>query len=265
MVDFEIFLFSHDTGYASAALKAGVSGVVVDWEWVGKDARQKGYDTEVNHGQAADCAGHAGRCDRSACSAGSTISQNCARSRSAGRWLPEPMKSGCRWFATSGTSKRASTSSTGASDLASSSRRKRHSGLAARFPPCRSPHLYIGLNDLQIDQGRAQPFEALVDGTVDAFRDTYDGALAFGGVTLPKLGDPLPQALLLGAMARLGCRFGVARRSFRRDVPMIQLAESIDTIRRRFSVLSRRSALEVAADHDALRRMVQAIRPVAAV
>src|SRR6186713_3666761 len=54
MLDFEIFLFSHDATYASAAMDAGASGVVVDWEYVGKDGRQKGYKTEINHGQEAD-------------------------------------------------------------------------------------------------------------------------------------------------------------------------------------------------------------------
>jgi hypothetical protein len=95
-----------------------------------------------------------------------------------------------------------------------------------------------------------------VDGTLDTFRDTYDGALGFAGVTLPELGHPLPQMLLLAAMARLGCRFGIARRSFRRDVPADRLTESIAAIRRRFAELRGRSSLEVARDHEALRTRV---------
>lgn len=264
MVDFEIFLFSHDTAYASAAMEAGVSGVVVDWECVGKDGRQKGYNTEVNHGQAADL-----QAMRSAATGPLFCRINnqpelreveIRRAISAGAdeiWLP--------MVRDIGEVEACLNVIDGRVGLGVLVETQEALGLGRALSALPISHLYIGLNDLHIDQGRAQPFEALVDGTVDAFRDTYDGALAFGGVTLPKLGDPLPQTLLLGAMARLGCRFGVARRSFRRDVPIIQLAESIDAIRRRFAVLSRRSALEVAADHDALRRMVQAMRPVAAV
>ena len=51
---FEILLFSLDVGYSSAALRAGVSGVIVDWECVDKEGRQEGYDTEINRGGAAD-------------------------------------------------------------------------------------------------------------------------------------------------------------------------------------------------------------------
>ena len=125
--------------------------------------------------------------------------------------------------------------------------------------------VYIGLNDLHIDRGRGHPFEALVDGTLDTFRDTYDGAFGFGGVTLPELGHPLSQTLLLGAMARLGCRFGVARRSFRRDVPADRLREAITAIGRRFAALGGRSSLEVARDHEDLRRRVHQMSSMEAV
>jgi hypothetical protein len=66
-------------------------------------------------------------------------------------------------------------------------------------------------------------------------------------------------------MARLGCRFGVARRSFRRDVPVDRLAESIAAVGRRFATLSGRSSLEVARDHEALRTRVHQMSSMEAV
>ena len=74
-------------------------------------------------------------------------------------------------------------------------------------------HAYIGLHDYYIDGGSSGLFEPIVDGTLDRFRDEYPGAIGFAGIiTRPGGGNPIPQRLLLAAMARLGCAFGVARR-----------------------------------------------------
>ena len=44
---FELFLFSTDETAVAAAVARGVSGVVVDWERVGKRHRQAGADTQI--------------------------------------------------------------------------------------------------------------------------------------------------------------------------------------------------------------------------
>jgi hypothetical protein len=255
MRHFEILLFSLDVRYACAALRAGVSGVIVDWECVDKDGRQKGYDTEINRGGAADL--HAMR-------AAATGPVLCRINNHPDLWKVEVRRAIALgadeiWLPMVRTIREVETcldAIDGRVPLGVLVETRAALDLGRALSALPITRVYIGLNDLHIDQGRAHPFEALVDGTLDTFRDTYDGALGFGGVTLPELGHPLPQALLLAAMARLGCRFGVARRSFRRDVPADRLTESIAAIGRCFAALSGRSSPEVARDHEVLRTCV---------
>ena len=48
MSPFELYLFYRDAETAAATSQAGAAGLVVDWEWEGKEARQAGSDTEIN-------------------------------------------------------------------------------------------------------------------------------------------------------------------------------------------------------------------------
>jgi hypothetical protein len=240
-------------------LRAGVSGVIVDWECVDKDGRQKGFDTEINRGKMADL--HAVR-------AAATGPVFCRINNHPARRKVDVQRAIALgadeiWLPMVRTIREVEScldAIDGRVPLGVLVETREALGLGRALSMLPVTRVYIGLNDLHIDrrgdQGRAHPFEALVDGTLDTFRDTYDGALGFGGVTLPELGRPLPQSLLLAAMARLGCRFGVARRSFRRDVPADRLTESIAAIGCRFAALSGRSSLEVARDHEVLRARV---------
>ena len=45
MSPFAIFLFSTDPAWIRSAVAGGVSGVIVDWERLGKRERQAGADT----------------------------------------------------------------------------------------------------------------------------------------------------------------------------------------------------------------------------
>ena len=51
---FGLFLFSTDESYIRRAVQAGVDGFVVDWEWDGKEKRQLGADTQINHASVDD-------------------------------------------------------------------------------------------------------------------------------------------------------------------------------------------------------------------
>ena len=48
MPSFSLFLFSIDADFIRSAVRAGVSGIVVDWERAGKGERQSDADTEIN-------------------------------------------------------------------------------------------------------------------------------------------------------------------------------------------------------------------------
>jgi hypothetical protein len=121
--------------------------------------------------------------------------------------------------------------------------------------------VYIGLNDLQIDLGNPNLFSALCDGTIDAFRERYSGALGFAGVTRPDLGRPVPCRLLLAEMARQSCSFAIARRTFRADVPQADIAKATGALRTLFAQLRQRDSKAIAGDRAALRAHVARLTP----
>jgi len=45
---FELVLFSVDPNFIQKAVAAGVESILVDWEHLGKEERQKGFDTQIN-------------------------------------------------------------------------------------------------------------------------------------------------------------------------------------------------------------------------
>jgi hypothetical protein len=59
-------------------------------------------------------------------------------------------------------------------------------------------------------------------------------------------------------MVRLGCTFGIARRSFRADVPVETLAAAIAAIDRVWSELGARDRAQIDADHAALSDRIRA-------
>src|SRR4249919_1035095 len=44
----QLFLFTPDPCLGSEAVRSGVDGIVIDWERLGKEARQEAADTEIN-------------------------------------------------------------------------------------------------------------------------------------------------------------------------------------------------------------------------
>jgi hypothetical protein len=116
--------------------------------------------------------------------------------------------------------------------------------------------VYVGLNDLAIERGSANIFEAVADGTVERVRESFDVAVGFGGLTKPTLGSPVPCALLIAEMMRLGCTFSFLRRSFRRDVPTGEQGQAVKEIRAALARAGDRTSEQVAADSAGLARLL---------
>lgn len=247
----DILLFSHDPVYAKAAMQAGLSGVIVDWESIGKSRRQAGFDTEVNRGRAGDLARmRAALGGQMICRIDNQPGTRAEQARLAVDlgadevWLPmvrgvEEVEDCLKTLA-------------GRARLGILVETREALRLGREFTCLPLARVFVGLNDLSIDLGRGSLFEPLVDGTVDAFRADFEGPLGVAGVTLPTGGHPVPQRLLLAKMAHLGCAFGVARRSFRRDVPAERVGPALRAIRAEYVRLRRRSVEEIARDQDEL-------------
>jgi hypothetical protein len=252
----KLLLFSHDPAYARAAIEAGVEGVIVDWEYRSKERRQAGFDTEINRGTCEDLAAMRAatpgriicrinnspqtRRDelRLACRLGADeILLPMVRSVAEVRDCLEALPAGHRLSVMAETMDALE--------------------LAGDFGALPLARVYLGLNDLLINRGSGHLFSPLVDGTVERFRAGFGGQLSVAGVTHPAKGEPIPCRLLMGELARLGCDYGICRRSFRRDIPLEHLHAGIDAIRRQWLALQGRSEIERQADRRDFEAMVQ--------
>lgn len=255
---FPVWLFTHDPAYAAAAVAAGAQGVIVDWEWQDKTARQVGRDTEVNHGTDEHL-----RTMRAAVRGPVACRINnlprvrrleAVRAAALGAdevWLPmvrsvaeieeclQVLPANCRLGILAETPEALL--------------------LAREFNQLPLSRVYFGLNDLWISSQRSHLFSALVDGTVDKFRGEYTGLFGVAGITRPTGGSPVPCRLLLAEMARLRCDFGVARRAFRRDSATDDLPLVIGEIHSVLWSLAQRSETQISADRQELESCVQAL------
>ena len=225
----ELLLFSADPAYVGAASDAGVS-LVVDWETAGKRERQRGRDTQIA-GETFDDLLRV----RAATSAPVAVRVHGPGPRTVAEveqaieggadeiLLPmvrtpaqvEAVLARVDGRCTVGILIETVDAVASAADLGT-------------LPVSRA---YVGLNDLSIELGNSSIFVPLVDGTLDRLRAALPCRFGFGGLTVPDRGAPVPSRILIGEMARVGCEFGVLRRSFVRDVPATEMATAAGRIR----------------------------------
>lgn len=251
----QLLLFSSDPLYAAKAVRAGIAQVVVDWEWRGKAERQAGRDTQINRATVDDLRAMRDAVgDRVVCrinNSGGRVAE-CRRAIDHGAsevWLPMVRSVAEVESCLDGIAGRARLGV-----MVETREAMRLGRELSRLPLA---HAYIGLHDYHIDGGSRALFDPVIDGTIDRFRDDYDGALGFAGVTRPGGGHPVPQRLLLAAMVRLRCAFGVARRRFLADVPTEGLSTAVMQIAAEVERLGARTEHEIALHHAELAGVLQ--------
>ncbi len=255
--NFQLLLFTTDTGLIARAVGAGVAGIIVDWENRGKDARQRAADTQINHHTLEDL-----RRVRSATTAsvlcrinpiGDTTEREVADAIAAGAdeillpmvTAPEQVQQVLGLTA----------GRCGVGILVETAAACRSAGDLGRLPLTRA---YVGLNDLAIDRGSAGIFDAVADGTVERVRPFFTCGFGFGGLTLPDRGWPIPSRLLIAESARLGCTFGFLRRSFLRDIQGLDLSVEVPRLLDALARARARDSATIAADEAALQRAIAA-------
>jgi hypothetical protein len=253
---FALLLFALDGDAAATAVRAGVDGLVVDWETRGKDARQASAGTEINAGtdehlQSVRAATSAtvicrinpfgahtsSEVDRALASGADEILLPMARRPSDVTGTLEIVGGRCPIGILVETQD--------AVDCAAE---------LAALPLSR---VYVGLNDLAIDRHARSIFAAVVDGTVERVRRAFSAPFGFAGLTLPTRGDPIPCRLLIAEMARLNCSFSFLRRSYRRDVDPAEESQraAIQAIRAAIASATGRDPATVRREHDQLREI----------
>jgi 2-keto-3-deoxy-L-rhamnonate aldolase RhmA len=255
--DFELYLFSADPATVRRAVAAGVAGVVVDWERIGKRHRQAGADTQIGEDTVDDLRRvRAGTSARVLCRVDNDadlleeqvetaialgadeILLPMARSADELERMLDSVAGRC-----------------GLGILVETVAILEELEEVAQLPLSR---VYVGLNDLAIERGDLNIFSAVVDGVVEWIRGHFDVPFGLAGLTVVDGGVPIPCRLLVGEIVRLGCAFSFLRRSYHADIrgrdPAVELARLQDEIRR----ARRRPAALVDDDRAALIDAVEA-------
>jgi hypothetical protein len=227
---FELFLFARDPDLVRDATAAGVDGIVVDWERLGKRERQAGADTEIRADTPADLAAV-----RRA-----TRARILCRVEGPGRYAVAQIERAIELGADEvlvpmvrapEQAERAIEQAAGRCGVGILVETEDAVQSAAELGSLPLSRVYVGLNDLMIDRERSSLFEPLVDGTVEAIRGHFGMPFGVAGLTLPALGSPIPCSLLIAEMARLQCDFSFLRRSFLRDVDRGAIGPGLADIR----------------------------------
>lgn len=257
-MSFELLLFCADPARARRAERAGVDGLLVDWETAGKHRRQHGADTEINHDTVEDLK----RVRQSV--RGRVICRVNAPGPWTGRELEVAIEAGADevlvpMVRSAHELERILDQIRGrcaVGCLIETSEAVARCHEIGSLPLAR---VYVGLNDLAIDRGTPSIFSAVADGTLERVREAICAPFGFGGLTLPELGEPVPCRSLIGEMARLGCEFSFLRRSYKRDVPANAQLPAIRRIREALAAASLRDEPAVRRDRRRLIEVITAI------
>ena len=238
----ELVVLDHDIERVGALVRCGVGTFLVDWEWLGKDVRQAGFDTEIRPGTSADLAAVAALPGVEAWCRVNSLGPHTQREVEAaiaagarGLFLPMDKSPADveRFLRLVGGRAATGILVETVQGLAC----VEHLG---SYPLDR---VYFGLNDFAISRGSGSIFSALVDGSVARAREAFAGTcFGVGGLTARALPPPprgdgpaavrfqFPAALVparsrhavraiddrrdsvcLARLRRAGCRGGCAR------------------------------------------------------
>lgn len=228
---FELILFSNDVSYVQQATQAGLDGVIIDRENIGKSHRQFERDTQVNFHTFDDLKRMSKVSNiRTFCRINNLQDIRIAEAKRAIQcgadeiFLPMVRTVAEVTEVLEITEDKA--------DLGILIETEEAIAIADDLSQLPLSHIYVGLNDLAIARSMSNIFENLYNGTVEHLRDHFSHIpFGFGGLTIPPHGNPIPTVLLMAEMMRLECKFTFLRRSFLKDVPIDKLEDSIPLIK----------------------------------
>jgi len=244
---FELLLFSTDVAFIQEAIAAGVRGIIVDWEHIGKEDRQSPHDTQINHDTLNDlqrvraCTDAQVICRINRFGVTTNDEVELAIAAGADEILLPMVRSAQEVEAVLNRVN----GRCGVGILVETMAAVQSVDELAKLPLSR---VYVGLNDLAIDRKSPNIFTAVADGTVEMIRRAFDLYFGFGGLTLPDYGYPIPCRLLIGEMTRLNCSFSFLRRGFHRDVLGRDLAVEVPRLLEALDQAQTRSPMSVARD-----------------
>ena len=253
---FELFLFTVDCDLVRQASSCGVDAIIVDWEWRGKEERQKNFNTQINHHTLDDLKAVAKTatipiiCRINAIGPNTKKEIEEALCHGAGELcIPmvrtkeevEKALDGVKNRAKVGVLLETNVAMNGALEISS-------------LPLSR---MYVGLNDLCIENQSHNLFAPLANGQLDKLRPKISRPFGFGGLTLPHIGHPIPCQLLIDAMVRLDCHFSFLRRAFLKDTAGKNMGSAISTIRHAIHRSRQKSLQQILSSQSELKKRIE--------
>ena len=116
--------------------------------------------------------------------------------------------------------------------------------------------VYVGLNDLSISRGGRPLFEPLVDGTMENLIANTNRPVGVGGATDPSEGYPIKSGMIISEYARLGVKFTVLRRSFEQTIQTKPAIDVIKNIKQSYDESSGSRSNQIQARNILLRTMI---------
>lgn len=245
--DFDLFVFHRDATLDTDCVKAGCEGVVVDFEVKGKHERQANYDTQINKHSLEDIVSLKALGVYTICRINS-IDSNSAKE------IENVIDAGADEILVPMIRTRQEIE-----QICNQVDGRASVGLmietpeALNFVPIINDNdvkrVFIGLNDLHISQGKPTLFHVLADGVVDNIRQQISHAdFGFGGLTIPRAGNPLPVEYFFHELARLDCQFTFLRRSFFTDSQGVPASQVIPAIHSEMYRSRQRTAAQIESD-----------------
>jgi hypothetical protein len=255
----ELMAFEHTAAGARRLREHGVDTLLVDWEFLDKEERQRDFDTDISSGTVDELRAVAAvpgaptwcRLNRFGAHTLQEV-EVAVGAGAAGVFLPmATWPSDVERFLVMVDGR------VGAGILVETVGGLAQAGALAKLPVQR---VYFGLNDFAISRGGGSIFRAVLDGSVERAREAFaETPFGFAGLTAMDAGSPVPCRYLLAEMARLGCTFSFLRRSFRRDLATRRLAEVIAGIRTAWHECAARDALAIARDRATLEGILRGL------
>jgi len=255
--EFELLFFSIDSALVENAVQAGVDGVMVDWENQGKKTRQLNFDTQINHNTYDDLVRireivPAGMllCRINGFSGDNTFREIDLAARGGADELFVPMVNRPEEVE---TILKYCNDAIPVSILIET---KEALNWIKEFAGLPLKRVYVGLNDLHIQQGSPNIFYPLMDHTISDIRSAFDIPVGVGGVTYPLSGLPIASSYLIKEYARLRVNFSFLRRTFIKDCSTYDMAWMVGEIKSAYRQARLRSPEEEARDLLEFRQQV---------
>lgn len=253
---FDLALFHTTLQIDGLAVAASIHTIVVDWEYRGKEERQRHYDTQINRHTVEDLRMvrtiPAVRiiCRLNSFSAATQSEVETAIANGTDEILL-PM---VRRIEEVETVLAYTAGRCGVGIMIETTQAVELAETFSRYPLSRA---YVGLNDLSIARQDRHLFMPLANGTIERVRHSM-GHIPFGfaGLTVPDRGEPLPCRLLIAETARLNCAFTFLRRSFIRDIQGQDVAAGIASILESVAQAQSRPPQQIEAEHIEAVKMI---------